>query len=286
MIKEDIFKFIGKIEIKAKKMLNGCLAGDYKNKTKGFGFDFDQLREYRQGDDIRYIDWKGSAKSNQLLVRQYLDDKNRQIYLLIDLSASIFYSSTDKLKSDLIFELSAILSFIFLYSKDAVGFILFTEEVEMFISPKSSKSHIINIIEKLFYFKPKFKKTNINNALKFISKINLKKSIICLISDFLSDFDKNLLKIVSKKHDLMAFRCLDRRELDFPNVGILNIRDIETGEQVSINTNNKLINKNLNIFLKNQEKLMRLSKIDYFNINTQKDFHYDLIKFLRNRINN
>jgi len=285
MIKEEIFRFINKIELKTKKMLTGYLAGNYKNRASGFGFDFNQLREYNQGDDIRYIDWKGSAKTNQILIRQYLDDKNRSVYIAIDLSASMFYGSNDKLKFDLAFELCSILSFIFFYNKDSVGVILFTQEVELFITPKSSRSHIIKIINNILSFKPKFKRTNINNFLKFIARANIKKSVICLISDFLGDFDKNLLKLASKKHDLIAFRCSDERELNFPKVGVLNVKDIETGEFFYINTNNQNINQNLDKFLKNQEKLLKLFKIDYFNALTNKNFNYDLIRFLKTRIN-
>jgi len=283
MIKEEVFKFINRIEFKTKKILSGCLSGDYKHKTKGFGLDFNQLREYQLGDDIRYIDWKGSAKANQILVREYLDDKNRSVYILIDLSASIFYGSKDKLKFDSITELCSILSFMFLYSKDAVGLILFTQEVELFIAPRSGKSHIINIIDKLISFKPKYKGTSINNVLKFISKHNIKRSIVCLISDFLSDFDNSLLKLAAKKHDLIAFRCLDERELDFPQVGMLNVKDIESGEYFYINTNNHDINRNLSSYFQCQEKLMRLFKIEYFNMVIQEDFHYDLVRFLKRR---
>lgn len=286
MIKQEIFKFINRIEFKTKKMLSGCLAGNYKSKTKGFGFDFNQLREYQQGDDIRYIDWKGSAKSNQLLVREYLDDKNRSVYILIDLSASIFYGSKDKLKFDFALELCAILSFVFFYSKDAVGLILFTQEVELFIPPKTSKLHVINIIHYLVTFKPKFKTTDINNVLRFISKTNIKKSTICLISDFLSDIDKKLLKLAAVKHDLIFFSCLDERELNFPKLGMLNIKDIETGQCFYINTNNQGINQSLYNFFKDQERLMRLFKIDCFNINTSKDFYVELVRFLTTRVNN
>lgn len=284
MIKENILAFISKIEFKAKKLLSGCLSGDYKSRLRGFGYDFDQLTEYQLGDDIRYIDWKGSAKTNQLLVRKYLDDKNRNVYIVIDISASTFYGSQNELKIEIMQELASLLSFIFLYSKDSVGLILFSEDVELFIKAKSSRAHIINLINQLLSFKPKNKKTNINNALRFLSKLKIKNSIVFLISDFISNIDKNILRLVSQKHDLIAFRCLDEREINFPYVGILKFQDIETGENFYLNTKDSYFNGKINTWLKNQDKLLRQAKVDFLNVFSNLNFERDLISFLRNRV--
>ncbi|CDK30981.1 DUF58 domain-containing protein [Candidatus Babela massiliensis] len=285
MVKEEIYKFISKIEVKTKKILSGYLSGDYKSRNRGFGFDFNQLREYQNGDDIRYIDWKGSAKSNQLLIRQYLDDKDRSVFLAIDVSGSVFYGSQDKLKFDLIFELSTLLALIFLYSKDSVGLILFTDEIELFIPAKSSRAHIIDVINKLVSFKPKSKGTHIDGVLKFISRMKIKNSLICLISDFLIDFDKNLLRYALKKHDIIAFRCLDERERHLPNLGILDFKDIETGNSFCINTNINKINNNLESWFKTQEDMFKLAKVDFFDAISSENFEYSLINFLSRRVN-
>ena len=284
MINEKILSFISKIEFKAKKLLSGCLSGDYKSRLRGFGYDFDQLTEYQIGDDIRYIDWKGSAKTNQLLIRKYLDDKNRNVYIVVDISASVFYGSNDKLKIEIIYELASLLSFIFLYSKDSVGLILFDQDIELFIKAKSSRAHIINLINQLLSFKPKNKKTDINNTLKFLSKLKIKNSIVFLISDLISHIDKNILRLTAQKHDLIVFRCLDDKEIHFPYVGIFKFQDIETGQTFCLNTKNSEFNEKINSWLKNQDKLLRQAKVDFLNVSSNLNFEKELIGFLQNRV--
>ncbi|MFC1842478.1 DUF58 domain-containing protein [Candidatus Dependentiae bacterium] len=287
MLSKEVIKKIRHIEITTKRLLSGSYVGDYSSAKKGTGFEFDQIRDYQMGDDVRFIDWKASARSNKLLVKQYIEERNRAVILVVDFSASIFYTSSQKLKFDVLSEIAAVLALVADYGKDLASLLLFTDKVEVFIPPARGRKHIHKIMEQLFSFKPKGKKTDINCALDRLAKLRRKDSIVFLLSDFVDSLSEKKLYVVSKMYDLVAIRCLDKNERRLPNVGFINIEDIESGEHVLLDTRgrgSKKINKFLFDRLHGQEYMFKRFGVDYVDVYPSESFISDIILFFRRRM--
>jgi len=290
MLSKDLHALIARLEIIAKKQVSGPLLGDARTARIGSGFEFNQLRDYVQGDDIRFIDWKASARSNKMLVRQYLEDRNRTMYLVVDISASTLFGSSDKNgyahKRDLMNQLGAILAFVSLHGKDSVGLILFTDTVEKVIPPRTSRSHALNLVHALFTHQPKSKKTHIEAPLDYIARLKGQRALICLISDFMESLEpyKRKLSAVARRHDITFFRCLDPRELTFPAVGTLIFDDSELGVQMAIaGQSSHAINQTLAEWHAAQKELLRVARIDCLDIELGSAFTGPLTTFLRYR---
>jgi uncharacterized protein (DUF58 family) len=236
MITSELQAHIRELELVARRILKGQIAGDVKTKIKGAGFEFDKLRDYAQGDDTRFIDWKATARTQKMLTRQYLEDKQKTVWLVVDLSASTEYGSQGFLKSDIIKQIATILAFIGLYHKDSVGLLLFSDNIEYIVKPGTARSHIMHIINLLYTHKPVGRTTDINSALQNIMRTHKNGAYICIISDFYDDFDMHLLHSYNHKHELFLFRCIDPLEERFPSVGLLSIEDSETGALITVNT--------------------------------------------------
>lgn len=278
------FALIKNIEITTRKLISGPLLGDARTSYKGGGFEFHQLRDYVQGDDIRFIDWKSSARSNKMLVRQYLEDRNRNVYIALDISASTNYGSTNVLKADLMKQLAATLAFVSLHKKDAVGLILFSKEVEKVIPPGSSRSHIFALIQTLYSHVPLSRETDLAAPLNYLARLKGQKALVCFISDFMGVFDQSMLSIVARRHDLMLFRCLDKREVDFPEVGTLLIRDSESNQTMEIEGSASAINDALTLWHRHQKETFMAAKVDNLDLLAGASFAGELLRFLRTRI--
>lgn len=286
MISKEILNKIYQLELKTRKLLLGQLGGDYRTLLKGSGFEFDQLRDYQPSDDIRFIDWKSSARANKMLVRQYLEDRNRILILVVDISVSTDYGSAKESKADVIKQVAGILAFAGLYAKDSIGLTLFSDQIELSLAARPSRSHVINLVSKLFTHKAKSHKTNINFALDNIMKMQKKKAVICLISDFLDEIDPKLLRIVAAKHELLAFRCLDKLELNFPKVSILAFADSETKQVINYNTSSKYTMGFENILKSwhnQQVALFKKSGVDCLTLMPETSISYELMRFLNKR---
>jgi len=287
MLSKDVIKKIRQIEIATKRLLSGSFVGDYSSAKKGAGFEFDQIRDYQLGDDVRFIDWKSSARTNKLLVKQYIEERNRAVILAVDLSGSSFYSSSEKLKFDVLSEIAAVLALVADYGKDQASLMLFTDEVEVFIPPARGRKHIHKIMEKLFSHKPKSRKTNINTVLERLARLHRRDSIVFLISDFVGEFDEKKFHIVSKIYDLVALRCLDKNENKFPSVGFIDLLDVETGQKVLLRTSGKkgrMLNKFLGKRLALQENVFKKYGVDYLDVSPERTFIGDVILFFRRRM--
>ncbi len=283
MLSSD-FALIRSLEITTRKLISGPLLGDARSSLKGGGFEFHQLRDYVQGDDIRFIDWKSSARSNKMLVRQYLEDRNRMVYVVVDVSASTEYGTGKMLKRDLIKQLGAILAFVSLHRKDSVGLILFTQEVERVIPPRQGRAHVFSLVQTLFNYKPKSRETRLNASLEYLARLRGQKALVCLISDFMGTYDASLLSLVAHHHDLLIFRCLDERELAFPNVGTLLIEDCETKKTAEIEGAAGHIGDMLALWHRHQKEQFNAARVDNLDIIAGKSFSGDLVRFLRTRI--
>jgi len=235
----ELLKKVRKIEIKTRGLSNQLFSGEYHSAFKGRGMTFSEVREYQPGDDIRSIDWNVTARFNNTYVKVFEEEREMTVMLLVDVSASGEFGTQKQLKQDLITELCAVLAFSAIQNNDKIGVIFFSDKIEKFIPPKKGKSHILRIIRDLIEFEPAHKKTDIKLALKYLTNVIKKRSIAFLISDFMDSGFIDALKIANKKHDLVALRIYDKREQELPNVGLIKVKDAETGNIQWVDTSDK-----------------------------------------------
>jgi len=228
VISEELIKKIKHIEIKSNKLVEEIFSGEYHSNFKGKGMAFEDIRQYYYGDDVRNIDWNATARYNTAFVKQFSEERELNMVLLIDMSNSNNFGK----KKEIIAELGATLSFSANKNNDRVGMILFTDQIEKVIPSKNGKKHILSIIENILDFKPSSKGTDIKNVLRYFEKIEKKRSVVFLISDFMDEGYEQALKMVSRKHDLVMIRVLDRGEERIPAGAIFTFEDLETGETV------------------------------------------------------
>lgn len=293
MLSQEILTKIKHIEIYTRRILNNTLSGDSRSAVKGTGFEFDQIREYQLGDDVRYIDWKASMRMNTLLTKQYIEERSRSVILAVDCSGSTFFSSHDDLRFDTIARIASVLTLVAEYGKDHVGLLMFADGVETFIPPKRGRMHTRMIMERLFHFSQEQqsntqKRTDLNVAFEYLARRNVNKALVFMISDFITEkpFTK-YMNIVAKKHDLVAIRCLDERERTFPSVGFLPIQDSETGEISLIDTRGKhadRLNALLGARVAEQDNLFKQHGIDVLDVRIDQSFMNDLVCFFRRRM--
>ena len=290
MITEKIRQKIKRIKIQTGRVMHTTLSGDYASAFKGSGLEFDQLREYQIGDDVRNLDWNSSAKMNRLMVKQFIEERDRTIILCVDISASSLYGSAGLLRSELMAQVGAALTFIAQHHKDKVGALFFSDIIEEWIPPKRSSLQTGIIIEKMFDIEAKHKKTSPEAALRFLIDLKKKNTILFFLSDWFFDSPtyEKLLKVAAVEYDMVALRFLDNREQKFVDVGLLEIEDPETGTRFTIDTgikNNagKTIQNVLDERLIKQKRLFDRYKIDYVDIPLREDFFDHLAKYFHAR---
>jgi uncharacterized protein (DUF58 family) len=287
MITNDILKKIKHIEICTKRLLSGSLVGDSRSAIKGSGFEFDQIREYQIGDDVRFLDWKSSARTGKLLVKQYIEERNRTIILAVDISGSSFFSSSTVPKWDLFQQIVAVLTLVAEYGRDNVSLILFSDELELCIPPGRGRMHIQTILHHIFSWKPKKKQTCISAVLKQLAKMKRTDSVVFLVSDFIVHDAEPLLSVIAKMYDLIAVRSLDRYEQQIPAVGFLHVEDIETGQQILLDTRGKnraQLEKYVQNRIAQQNRLFKKYNIDCLELIDHKSLIADIIRFFRRRM--
>ena len=286
---KEILKKVRQIEIRTKNVVNDFFGGDYHSNFKGRGMTFSEVREYVPGDDVRSIDWNVTARTGKPHLKIFEEERELSVLILIDVSSSGVFGSKKDLKIDLGVEIAAMLSFSAIKNNDKVGLALFSDKVEKYIPPKKGKKHVLRLITDIINhdFENSNKRTSIKTAIDFANKISRRKSVIFLISDFIDDNFWNELKFLNFKHDVVGLQIYDSYERNFPNIGLINIHDSETGENTWIDTTSK---KDRNKFLKNSnEKLDKFSKkcknigFDLLQINTDDDYIKFLMQFFRSR---
>jgi uncharacterized protein (DUF58 family) len=237
---KDLLKKVRKIEIKTRRLSDHIFSGEYHTSFKGRGMTFSEVRQYQFGDDIRAIDWNVTARYNEPYVKVFEEERELTMMLMVDISGSEAFGTKNQLKSEIVTEIAATMAFSATQNNDKIGLILFSDQIELYIPPKKGKSHVLRIIRELIEFEPKSKKTDLSQALKFLSGTQKKKAIVFVISDFMvpDDYEKTL-KIASKKHDITGVRVYDIREEKMPNVGIVTMEDTETGEILAVDTSSK-----------------------------------------------
>ncbi len=241
---KSLLKKVRKIEIKTRRLSDNVFGGEYHSTFKGRGMTFSEVRQYQFGDDVRSIDWNVTARYNEPFVKVFEEERELTLMLVVDVSGSEAFGTKTQFKREILTEIAATLAFSALKNNDKVGLLLFSDQVELFIPPKKGRSHILRIIRELLEFKPQSFKTNISNALEFLTGVLKKKAIVFVLSDFMDEGYSKTLRITAKKHDLTGIRVYDTVETKLPKLGIVPIRDSETGLVQWVNTFSKRIRKN------------------------------------------
>ena len=239
---KEILQKVRKIEIKTRRLSDHIFSGEYHTSFKGRGMTFSEVRQYQFGDDVRSIDWNVTARYREPYVKVFEEERELTMMLMVDVSGSALFGTSKQFKNEIVAEIAATMAFSATVNNDKIGLMLFSDQIELFIPPKKGKSHVLRIIRELVEFTPKSNKTNLSQALQFLSRVMKKKAIVFLISDFMTndDYDKTL-KIAARKHDLTAIRVYDPREEKLPNVGIVNVLDAESGEVMLVDTSSKKV---------------------------------------------
>lgn len=278
------------IQVQTKRLMQSSIAGDYLSAFKGSGLEFNQLREYQQGDDVRFIDWNSSAKMHKIMVKQFIEERDRTIIIAIDISSSTLYSSTYELRQSAMAQVAATLSYIAHVCKDKVGVLFFSDQIEKWIPPSRGSAHISEIITTIFSFKPSGKKTSINEALRFLVRLKKRNAVVFMLSDWIDDDNtyKKMLKVAGVEYDFIGIRLMDTCELSFPDIGLLEVVNPETNHSSFIDTRSGIKQLNaLNLFLKTrlleQKKMFEKYSIDLLDLTVGKPFINDLISFFHVR---
>jgi uncharacterized protein (DUF58 family) len=283
----ELLKKVRKIEIKTRGLTNHIFAGQYHSAFKGKGMAFSEVREYQYGDDLRSIDWNVTARFNHPYVKIFEEERELTVMLVIDVSGSRDFGTQVRLKKTLLAELAAVISFSAIQNNDKIGAILFSDKIEKFIPPKKGRSHILRVIRELIEFEPVSKKTDISEGLRYLTNAIKKKSVAFLISDFFSPDFEDALRIANRKHDLVALRIFDQREAELPPIGLVQVNDAETGQQLWANTSDKAFRAYYQKWWdSNQKKLNDLFKkcgIDNTLIRTDQDYVKPLMHLFNQR---
>jgi len=287
MIPKQILKKVKQVEIRTRGLVNDLFGGEYHSVFKGRGMAFSEVREYQPGDDIRLIDWNVTARNGSPFIKIFEEERELTVYLLVDISKSGEFGSQNQLKQEFGAEIASVLGFSAIKNNDKVGLILFSNDIEKYVVPKKGKSHVLRVIRELLYNKTKGNKTSIKNALDYLLKVAKRKSVIFLISDFIDDDYWASLKIVNRKHDLIGIRLFDPAEKLLPDIGVIKVRDPESGSSFWIDTSNRLemeklknqINSDFDTFNKQAKKI----GFDIISVSTNGDFVDPLISLFRKR---
>lgn len=287
MIPKELAKKIRYLEITTSKAVNDVLAGEYQSKFKGRGMEFDEVKEYQPGDDVRAIDWNVTARMGQPFVKRFVEERELSVMFLVDLSASGAFGSTRQIKNETAAELCALLAFSAVKNNDKVGLIVFTDCIEMFIPPAKGSTHVLRLIRELLHFKPRQTQTSIAAGIEYLSRVTHKQNVVFLISDFQGEGYERPLRILAKRHDVIAISVADPREVSLPNVGLIELEDAETGELVLVDTSSLGVRRQYeSMGLEERDRLRHMFRsmdVDHVEVFTDRDYLKELIAFFRRR---
>ena len=277
------------IEIITRRLVNEIVAGQYHSVFRGQGMEFHEVREYLPGDDVRTIDWNVTARTGTPHIKRFVEERELTVTLCVDLSASTDFATQGRLKRMLATEVCALIAFSAIKNNDRVGLLLFAEEVEKFIPPKKGRNHVLRVIRQLLH-EAEGKRTNIISALEHLNRVVRRKAVVFLISDFLTSDDlRKSLSITSHRHDLVAISVTDPREMELPNVGLIEFEDAETGERRWVDTSSRRVRRQYAALaaerFEERKRLFRSLNIDHVDLWTHKDYTPPLVEFFRRRAN-
>ncbi|MBE6293693.1 MAG: DUF58 domain-containing protein [Bacteroidaceae bacterium] len=273
----ELIKKVRKIEIKTRSLSHNIFAGQYHSAFKGRGMSFSEVREYQYGDDVRDIDWNVTARFNKPFVKVFEEERELTVMLLIDVSQSLDFGTIKQTKRDMLTEIAATLAFAAIQNNDKIGVIFFSDVVEKFIPPQKGRKHILYIIRELLNFEPKSSKTDIKVPLEYLTNALKKRCTAFVISDFIAKNDfKNALTIANRKHDMVAIQVYDRRLVELPKIGLLKVRDAETGGEMYIDTSSDKVQKAQREWWNAQSQALKeifnKSKVDSVSVRTDQDY--------------
>jgi uncharacterized protein (DUF58 family) len=287
MIPKDILKQVRKIEIRSGKLVNEIFAGQYSSVFKGRGMEFAEVREYLPGDDVRTIDWNVTARYGKPFVKKFMEERELTVIFLIDASASQRFGTKNKFKAELAAELASILSFSALRNNDRAGMAIFTDKVEKVIRPKKGRNHVLRMIREALYFTPAGKGTDIAAALQYLNELWRRRAVVFLVSDFEDYGFERALKVTAKRHDLIAIQIADPGEDRLPDIGMLELEDAETGQQITVDTSDQLFRREWEQRKAKKEKeldrLFSRAKVDHIRVTTDQPYIVPLMQFFKAR---
>lgn len=287
MIPRELFAKIRRIEIRTKGLVNNVFGGEYHSAFKGRGIEFSEVRPYQFGDDIRTIDWNVTARTGDTFVKIFEEEREQTLLLVVDISGSSDFGSLDKFKREIAAEICAILGFSAIKNNDKVGLLLFSDQVELFVPPKSGRRHVLRLIRDLFAHEPCSSGTSIHMALDHILRVIRRRSIVLLVSDFLDEGFEKSLRMVSRRHDTVAVQLQDPREKSLPSLGLVTLFDPETNRAQLLDTGSRVVRnafRQSSLDRNTQLKvLFRRARVDHVEIQCGEDFVDPLAKFFRAR---
>ena len=253
---KELLKKVRKIEIKTRRLSDHIFGGEYHSTFKGRGMTFSEVRQYQFGDDVRNIDWNVTARYSEPFVKVFEEERELTMMLVVDVSGSGLFGTRNGFKQDIITEIAATLAFSATQNNDKIGLILFSDVIELYIPPKKGRSHVLRIIRELLEFEPKSRKTDLENALSYLSRVMKKKAIVFVLSDFIAEDYQRTLKITSGRHDVTGIRVYDEREENIPNLGMVAMQDEETGKRIMVDTSSRAVRRNYSNYYR--------ARVDYF----------------------
>ena len=287
MIPAELFKHVRQIHIQTRRLVNDVFAGEYHSAFKGRGMEFAEVREYTPGDDIRTIDWNVTARTGQPYVKQFVEERELTVMLLVDLSASGQFGTVRKLKMEVATELCAVLALSAITNNDKVGLILFTDQIETFIPPQKGKHHILRVIREVLYFQPQHRGTDVGLALEYLHRISRRRAVCFLVSDFLADGYETPLRIAHRRHDIIPITITDRREMSLPRIGLISLQDLESGNQILVDTASARVRQQYQqqreAALAQRQTLFQNLGIDTIEVRTDEPYINPLMRFFRRR---
>lgn len=287
MDQKELLKKVRKLEIKSRGLSSQLFSGQYHSAFKGRGMSFSEVREYQPGDDVRTIDWNVSARLNHTYVKVYEEERELTIMLVVDVSSSNDFGTQVQMKRELVTELCAVLSFSAMQNNDKIGVIFFSNQIEKYIPPKKGKSHVLRIIRELIDFQPQNHKTDISQALKFLTNVLRKRCTAFILSDFIATDYENAMKLANKKHDVVALRVIDPREQSIPDVGLMKLKDAESGETIWVDTSDRNVRKAFEIHSKKMDDQSKLifsrAGVDAAQLHTDRSYIQPLSNLFKRR---
>ena len=284
----ELLKKVRQIEIKTHGLSSNIFAGQFHSAFKGRGMAFSEVREYQFGDDIRDIDWNVTARFNKPYVKVFEEERELTVMLLVDVSGSLEFGTVKQMKKDMVTEIAATLAFSASQNNDKIGVIFFSDRIEKFIPPKKGRKHILYIIRELIDFQPKSRRTNLKEGVEYLTNVIKKRCTAFILSDFITNDDfRNALVVANRKHDVVAIQVYDRRIEDLPDVGLMKVRDAETGHMQYIDTSSKALRKaHHDWWISKQTTLHEIftkSKVDSVSIRTDQDYVKSLLNLFAKR---
>jgi uncharacterized protein (DUF58 family) len=288
MISKEILQKVRKIEIRTKGMVNSLFGGEYQSAFKGRGMEFSEVREYNYGDDIRQIDWNVTARTGDPFIKQFEEEREQTLMLCVDISRSGMFGSNNQSKMELSIEICAVLAFSAIKNGDKVGLVLFTDEIEKVIPPKKGRLHVLRLIRELLTTEPQGTGTDLSEALSYVNRLLNRRAIVILASDFQDENYDRQMKITNRKHDLVNIFINDKFEDDLPDLGLVPMKDAETGEEVLVDTSSKKVRREYQKKREVAKKKLRNDfmrmKIDTIELKTNESYIRPLMTFFRRRM--